>query len=457
MRVSLNLFLQTGIVFLYHNLALACLSAPNLPPPMGTIVNVSTVSQLQAAVSGSSGNETILIAAGTYNLSSTLWVTKDNITLRGATDRCDDVILVGKGMENASYGSVPHGVWTNAANLKVQNLTIRDIYFHPIQFDPNADAPQIYNVRLLDAGEQFIKGSSGGFGIGVDNGVVEYTIMEYTSNPPLTDHGGGTGYTNGVDIHGGDNWQIRDNLFKNFHTPDTADNLWNPAILMWNGASGTVSENNTFINVDRAIAYGLVDRSGSDHSGGVIRNNMIYNDSNLFSASRKASSDGLIIVWDSPATKVYHNTIISNGNHNRAIEFRFTTTGGEIKNNLADSSLGSRNGATFTQSGNLLSADISWFVAPATGDLHLKSSVASVIDQVPVLVDAMNDFDGDNRPQGGSADIGADEYKSGRRYYTAGSTKASPRCALGIGKPYFLVGDVRSKYASKSAGKENPA
>ena len=91
--------------------------------------------------------------------------------------------------------------------------------------------PWIYNVRLLDAGEQFIKGSSGGFGIGVDDGVVEYTIMAYTNGPPSTNHGGGTGYTNGVDIHGGDGWLISNNLFKNFHTPDGSDHLWKPCGL----------------------------------------------------------------------------------------------------------------------------------------------------------------------------------------------------------------------------------
>ena len=65
----------------------------------------------------------------------------------------------------------------------------------------------------------------------MNNGVVEYTIMEYTHGAPTSDHGGGIGYTNGVDVHGGKNWVIRNNLFKNFHTPDSADFLWNVAQL----------------------------------------------------------------------------------------------------------------------------------------------------------------------------------------------------------------------------------
>ncbi len=44
--------------------------APPLPPPTGTVVNVSTVSQLQNAVAAIASNTTIVIAAGTYNLTT---------------------------------------------------------------------------------------------------------------------------------------------------------------------------------------------------------------------------------------------------------------------------------------------------------------------------------------------------------------------------------------------------
>ncbi len=148
------------------------------------------------------------------------------MTIRGETNDPEDVVLAGRGMENPDFGAVPHGIWCNTPNLKVQNLTIRDVYFHPIQLAGTADNPQIYNVRLIDAGEQFIKVSPLGFGDGADNGVVEYTVMEYTNGPPMQDHGGGTGYTNGVDVHAGRDWVIRNNLFKNFHTPDSAQHLW---------------------------------------------------------------------------------------------------------------------------------------------------------------------------------------------------------------------------------------
>jgi hypothetical protein len=389
----------------------ACLGAPALPPPTGNLVHVSTVSALQSAVSNVSEGTTIMIAPGNFQLTKTLFVRKDNVTIRGEENNCDGTTLIGKGMENTNFGNVPHGIWTDAANLKVQNLTIRSVFHHPIQFSPNADSPHIYNVRLLDAGEQFIKGSSGGYGLGVDDGIVEYTILEYLTAPPNIDHGGGIGYTNGVDIHGGQNWIIRNNLFRNFHTPDSARHIFNPAVLMWNGAQGTVTENNTFIDVDRAVAYGLIDRGvGPDHREGIIRNNFVYQRPGLFSSTRRSQSDGLIIAWDSPNTQIVHNTILTNNNSTDAIQFRWDTEGSQANNNLADEGIHSRNGARFTQTGNFLRATSSMFIAPGNANLHLKSTATAAIDKVAILTEAPRDIDGHMRPRGVRADIGADEH-----------------------------------------------
>ena len=389
-----------------------CLAAPTLSMAGTRIVNVATEAQLQSAMGNLETGDTIVLANGTCNLTSTLYVYgSDNVTTRGNSG-CDQVVLVGREMDNANYGSVPHGIWSNSRNTVIAHLTIRDTYDNTIVFNGGAQSPRVYNVKLLNAGSQFIKGNPVDATQGVANGVVEYSILEYTAGPPATNHGAGVGYTNGLSIHTADNWVIRRNLFKNFHTPDTAAYLWDSAVSMWNHSTNTLTERNTFI-VDRAIAYGLYDNSGSDHQGGVIRNNFIYLQPGLMSASRKASSDGQIIVWDSPGTKVYHNTILTNGNVVRSIEFRFNTTGGEARNNLADTPIGTRDGATFTQSGNLLTATASLFVNPSAADLHLKSTATAVIDQAPALSSVTNDIDGNPRPTGAGYDIGADEFVAG--------------------------------------------
>src|SRR5439155_26382504 len=117
--------------------------------------------------------------------------------------------------------------------------------------------------------------------------------------------GGGFGYTDGIDVHGCTGWVIRNNLLLHFHTPDGTDNLWEPAILIWNHSAGTVVEGNTILDSDRAIAFGLIAQdTGHDHQGGLIRNNFISQSPGLFSAARREGADGQILVWDSPGTLV---------------------------------------------------------------------------------------------------------------------------------------------------------
>jgi len=406
-RAGLVAFLAFSCLPVAHA-RVECRDAPRLPPPEEPVVRVSSNAELLQAMGSVEVGTTILVAPGDYQLSSTLYVRKDNVTLRGESPNCDDVRLIGKGMENGSFGDVPHGIWTDASGLVVQNLSISDVYYHGIIFNPGAESPVIYNVRLENTGQQFVKANPTSFSDGVDGGVVEYSIFEYTQGPPRTDHGGGTGYTNGVDVHGGNGWLIRNNVFSGFHTPDASQNLWNPAILMWNGASNTIAEKNIFINVDRAIAFGLVDRA-DDHSGGIIRNNMIFYSPGLYSDGRRVESDGAIIVWDSPDTKVYHNTVLANGNLNRSIEFRFNTAGAEAVNNLLDASIGQRNGATLVSNGNDFSARMELFVNPLIGDLHLQSQFLGEIQQVVGAREAPRDIDDQLRDVDGLVFPGADE------------------------------------------------
>ena len=90
---------------------------------------------------------------------------------------------------------------------------------------------------------------------------------------------------------------------------------------MWNHSQNTVVEGNTIVDCDRAIALGLsLQTTGHDHQGGIVRNNFVYQRPGLFSASRRAGSDGQIIIYDSPGTQVYHNTVVTSGNSAFSIE-----------------------------------------------------------------------------------------------------------------------------------------
>ena len=381
----------------------AC-NAPPLPSPSGTVVTVSTESALQAAVNSITSGTTILVQPGTYNLTSTLWLNRnvDNVAIRGSTNSCDDVLLIGRGMSNASYGNVPHGIWIgNARNVLVANLTIRDVYYHPIQLDPNAgaQAPRIYNVRLVDAGEQFVKSSARTSGAsGVNNGIVEYSIMEYTTTAR-------SNYTNGVDVHQGASWIVRHNLFRNIRAP--AGQLAGPAVLMWNGSRDSIIENNLFLNVQYGIALGLNGSKADDHVGGIVRNN-------FFHRNGSQSGDVGITINNSANTKVLHNTVIVSGTYSNGIEYRFpATTGVEIRYNLMDAGVQQRDGATGTVSNNVTNAQPSWFVNAAAGDLHLVAIATAAIDKAAAHPSVPTDYDAETRPQGTVPDIGADEFSLG--------------------------------------------
>ena len=383
-----------------------------LPPPTGTVVNVSTVAQLQSAVAAIASNTTIVVAPGTYNLTGTLYIngTFTNVGIRGATGNRDDVVLVGKGMSAPNDGGVPFGIWVggNVQGVTIAGLTIRDVYYHPIMLNAGAQSPLIHNVRLVNAGQQFIKASPDGAGGGVDNGIVEYSIMEYDTTAR-------DDYTNGVDVHTGDNWIIRHNLFRNIRAPQGA--LAGPAILMWNASTNTTVDGNTFVDCQREIALGLIERTPNDHSGGIVKNNFI---------SRTIAGDSAIYVADSPNTQVLHNSIFISGTYANPIEYRFAhTTGVVIANNVLDGNIAARDGATGSVSGNYTTATAALFVNPSAGDLHLKATSTVLLNKVSAPPAAAGvDWDGHARPAG-STDIGADEYSSG-------STPTAPNAPVNL-------------------------
>jgi hypothetical protein len=127
-----------------------CIPPPTLPITGTRNLNVATEAQLQNAIGNLQLGDTIVLANGTYSLISTLYVDGiDNISLRGASG-CDNVVLVGRGMDNANYGSVPHGIWSNARNIMIAHLTIRDVYYHPIIVDAGAQSRHKCNVKYTD-------------------------------------------------------------------------------------------------------------------------------------------------------------------------------------------------------------------------------------------------------------------------------------------------------------------
>ncbi len=399
-------------------------SAPALADPAGitTTVTVTTVAQLTSALSSLASNTKISIAAGTYNLTSTLIVNGGvtNCIIRGATGNRNDVILKGPGMADSS---VSHGIsFWNCSSIWLADLTIGSVYYHPIdiQNQYGAETIHLYNVRAYDGGQQLLKCNPNGAGGGCDNGTVEYCVFDYTTTAP-------SDYTNGVDVHTGANWKIRHCLFKNIRAP-TGSPIAGPSILMWNKSSNTIAEGNLFLNCERGISFGLNDAVANDHTGGIIRSNIFYR-------SASQSGDVAIYLCNSPNTQILNNTCILSGSYsnNTPIEYRWTnTTGTLISNNLLDGTIWARDGATGTTQTNLTNATTAMFVNAAGSDFHLVAGATTAINTGTTLTNCVDDWDAGARPSGAAYDIGADEYGSVAGGAPIISTTSCPAGTVGV-------------------------
>jgi hypothetical protein len=379
---------------------------PSLPAPSGRVVNVSTEAQLQSAVANLTSGTTVMIAPGIYHLSQSLFIkgSFSDVVIRGSSNHRDDTVIEGLGVTNSG---IEYGMWVggNLQRLTIANLTIREVYTHPLIFNSLNGAmpqsPRIYNVHLINGGQQLMKVNPGDGNAGSNDGVIEYSLFEYS--PMSRDW-----YANAIQVLAGANWIIRNNLIR---PPSGAQA--GPAVLSWFGATNTTVEGNTFINCQREISLGLIDRNATssppatyDNTGGIIRNNFIYRDASV------EGGDVAIGVFDSPNTKVLNNTIYIAGSYPNAVEYRFPqSTGVLIVNNLTNKAITSREGATATVTNNHTAATLSMFINAPIGDLRLVVGATAAIDKAVLHVDVPTDWEGNARPSGAAPDLGAHELR----------------------------------------------
>ena len=400
---------------------------PALPAPSGPVVNVSTVAELVSAVDNAAAGTTIRLADGNYSFNGErLWIATPNLTIRSASGNREAVVL--NGNYNESTGEIISIV---ASGVTIADLTLREAWYHAIHVMSTSGShtlnTMIYNVHIIDPGEQAIKinpYTQSGAAYFTDNGTVACSHIELTDagRPHIRNNC----YTGGIDAHQSRGWTIRDNLIEGFWCND---GLSEHAVHFWVTSRDTLVERNLLRNNARGVGFGLRDSEASganrpygdnpcpsagggyvDHYGGLIRNNFIYADSvGLFASPDKF--DCGICLWQACGARVLHNTVASTQAPFSSIEWRFPNTDVSLINNLVTHNLRERDGATALQQNNLSGQPLTLFVGNGTGgDLHLKSSATAAINKVPVPADAPEDIDGDHRPAGALADIGADEW-----------------------------------------------
>ena len=392
---------------------------PSLPPAVGNVIDVypSQASQLQSIVLNAFAGDTILLHDGTYNLNGDyVWIRAPGLTMRSASGNRDAVVIDG------SYDTTEI-ITIAASDVTVADLTLKRAATHPIHVTPDfvdtADIENafIYNVHIVDPGEQAIKINQNG-GYYADDGVIACSHIELTdAGRP---HVSGC-YTGGVDAHRARGWVIRDNVVEGFWCET---GLSEHGVHFWTGSRDTLVERNVLIDNARGVGFGLMQSGdgrvydddpcpGADyvgHFGGIIRNNFVFaSRPELFSS--EYGFDCGICLAQACGTQVLHNTVASTQAPFSSIEWRWPNTDAEIINNLVSHNLQQRDGAVASQAGNLDHASLSLFVDGAGGDLHLAESASWAINRgVPIAGGLCDeDIDGDPRPWGGGRDVGADE------------------------------------------------
>jgi hypothetical protein len=417
---AICLFLSYGAVCGYDG---AC---PALPAPNGSIVTVDSETGLWNAVNNATAGTTILIADGVYHLGRqgySLWIDTPDVTLRSAGGDRENVVL-----DDEYAGS--EIVTIAASNVTIADMTLMRAGTHPIHVVSTDGGDTldtlIYNVHIIDPGQQAIKINPHTAKIHfTDNGVVACSTLE------LTDAGramvweiNGSCYTGGVDGHQSRGWVVRDNTIEGFWCPE---GLSEHGVHFWTGSRDTVVERNRFIDNARGIGFGLREsgtgRTYADdpcpgaigyvgHFDGVIRNNFIFaNRAELFAS--QSGADGGIALAQACGAQAAHNTVAFTAAPFAAFEWRFANTDVDLINNLTTHNLMDRGGSA-SLTGNLEHQPLSLFVNGSSGNLHLDSTAVEAIDQGAATSPGIcsDDFDGEARPAGSAADIGADEYSS---------------------------------------------
>jgi hypothetical protein len=325
-------------------------------PKTEHVVTVDSSASLVRAVRTAAPGTTILLEDGDYRLAHMLDLTAPGLVLAGKSGDRDKVVLRGAGMNKGAPGVA---ISVSASRVTIADLTVGYVRFHGIQIrgEKGVSDVVVQNVRVVDTGQQLIKGSIGRDSQRSRNCSVSCSLLEYTDGAP-------SDYTDGIDVLGGEGWVVRGNRFVRIRGPEQGGRPAGPAVLFWRNSKDTLVEQNLILDSSRGIALGLV-RPGpgrtADHEGGVIRNNVIVN--------LNSWADEGIEVNSGMNVRVEHNTVFTTGENPWSISFRFPETKGMARNNLTNRRIIFRDGAAAELEGNVTTAEREWFADLARGDV----------------------------------------------------------------------------------------
>jgi hypothetical protein len=313
---------------------------------------------------------------------------RSRIVIRGETGRREDVVLVGEDpavdpdyWKSSQYGGPsPCGAGQflqlyYCEHVVVADLTMRNFPGHMLKLDGGYSGGQawyprdvvFHNLQLHDCGDQMIKGASGADEnpIGCADGILQCSYLHYTDGLNIE-----SSYeTQGIDLHEGHNWVVRDNVFEQIRIQKTAAHASNGAgVIMWDRTDSILVERNLFINCDAAIKLGASwYDDGSDWMW--ARNNVvIYDDPD----SRYEVSNMFEIGRDVTNGYLHHNTIWNPAQPDNGTMFYCPNATFPFENNVF------YHGSTHRAAGardNVKIADSTWFVSAGAMDFRPAQQV----------------------------------------------------------------------------------
>ncbi|MCP4602892.1 MAG: PE-PGRS family protein [Proteobacteria bacterium] len=379
------------------------------PSILADEVRVSTTAELLSAISEANAGDEIILADGTYNISSNVSCTADGtpeqpIVVRG--DASGGALIRFDALEGFKVQR-PYWIFEN---LEIEGVCESDSNCeHAFHIVGLANHTIVRGVVMHEFNAQ-IKGN------GADvNGSREYpddVLIEncefYNSAPRNTSNP-----VTPIDVVGGRRWIVRANFIHD-HAKGGGNGISYAAFLKGHSYDG-IFERNLIVceylhtgQTRLGLSFGgggsspdsICEESDCsiEHVGGIMRNNIIAN----------CPTDVCIYLNESQDTKIYNNTLYNC----TGIDVRFASSNADVKNNILMGRIREREQGTVSLGTNLesLSADdfAAWFTDPANFDFTLLDGT-TFVDLGENLAEVSDDFCANDRDDGLN-DMGAVEY-----------------------------------------------
>ena len=380
---------------------------------LAATVNVTTAAELTAAIAAAKAGDEIVLAAGTYALTS-------NVTCGAAGTATAPIVvrasapLAAKVEISSVEGFVVTGAHWHFEGLDVRGVCAQDSACeHAFHVQGAAEGFVLRGARVADFNAQLkVNASAGGAQIphrGLVEGCELFDSRARSTQTPVTK----------LNIDTGDDWVVRANYIHDFHRANGTPSYG--AFMKSGGKNGLFERNLVLCTKDDNTAgthIGLSFGGGGtapefcapafsaavpcdvEHDGGTMRNNVIAN-----------CSDVGIYINRGKGSALLHNTLIGTS----GVDYRFATSSGQARGNVIEGTLRNRDGATHTAADNLVGVTsqtlAAMYFAPLAGDLRKKGDLSAVLGKGPPLAEVTDDYCA--RARVGTWDLGAIQHSLG--------------------------------------------